>query len=1147
VNEQVLSSTKTERAIQKRLPVVVDIFFFFGKPLYYNECITHSKYNAATMVRKRLDDRLRNLLERSMVTRQRSMLVLVGDYGKDQIPNLHRILSQSSMQNPSVLWCYKKDLGFSTHQQKRMKKLKKQAQRGLLNDTEQAFDLFVKQAPITWCYYKDSHRVLGTTVKLLVLQDFEALTPNLMARTIETVSGGGLVVFLLKTVNSLKQLYQMSMDVHSRYRTESQADLQPRFNERFLLSLADNPACLVCDDELNVLPLSGKTLKQLSQKSYAKGDAGQVILEDTPEDEELRSLQESLADTPHIGVLVGQTKTMDQAQAVLQFLDACTEKQLRRTLAMTAARGRGKSAAMGLSLAGALALGYSTIAVTAPEPENLVAVFNFVIQGLNELKYQEHIDYNVVYNQASGRDEIKCVLSIQLHRTHRQMIQYVPPSAVDQFKSAEIIAIDEAAAIPLPIVKSLLQLKDERLVWLSSTINGYEGTGRALSLKLIHELREQSKSNAAQAAANAIVGPKRGKGEAKVHEQRWAAAAQAASDQPAGSLVEIELTTPIRYAPGDYVEKWLNKLLCLESTAGSLKLSGGAPAPDHCELYSVDRDALFSYHKLSEAFLQKIMGLYTSAHYKNTPNDLQLLSDAPAHALFVLLSPNAEKDSDSLPDVLAVIQVAMEGQISRKAVEAQLARGHRSAGDLIPWTLAQQFGDSKFAQLSGARIVRIATHPSVQGMGYGTHAMNLLYRFYNGEMISLANHVEDDSEDGGDDASMDEDESDDETGAVETSGLQQERLKPRKEIPPLLLPLTEIDAPRLDWIGTSFGLTLQLHKFWTRAGMRLLYLRQTQNELTGEHSAIMVRTLSKRTGFDDSWLDAFSSDTRRRMISLLGGSFRDIEVRLALSLLENFGRTQGTKKSIQERAGAFGGKISIQELDLLLTPHDLKRLELYGRNLCDHHLVTDLLPTLARLYFSERFGSDFALSGVQAALLCGTGLQAKSVEQLSNELGLPVNQALAMFNKAIRKLSITLNGIALEQEKEDILKKQEVAAGTTERLRDVARQTLEEDLSDGADEALDALNASNNLPPEISQDPELMQYAIKGSTKQWEKALDGKDVKDGTVVIQSVREKRKISDDDVEKEASKDKLLKDKGKKKDSGNKNKKKNKRAKN
>lgn len=42
-------------------------------------------------------------------------------------------------------------------------------------------------------------------------QDFEAVTPNLLARTIETVEGGGIVVILLRTMNSLKQLYTMTM------------------------------------------------------------------------------------------------------------------------------------------------------------------------------------------------------------------------------------------------------------------------------------------------------------------------------------------------------------------------------------------------------------------------------------------------------------------------------------------------------------------------------------------------------------------------------------------------------------------------------------------------------------------------------------------------------------------------------------------------------------------------------------------------------------------------------------------------------------------------------------------------------------------------------------------------------------------------
>ena len=101
-----------------------------------------------------------------------------------------------------------------------------------------------------------------------------------MARTIETVEGGGIVVLLLKTMTSLKQLYTMTMvkliamsicliyfqDVHSRYRTESHHDTVARFNERFILSLGNCNTCLFVDDELNILPLSlGKNVKPLKK------------------------------------------------------------------------------------------------------------------------------------------------------------------------------------------------------------------------------------------------------------------------------------------------------------------------------------------------------------------------------------------------------------------------------------------------------------------------------------------------------------------------------------------------------------------------------------------------------------------------------------------------------------------------------------------------------------------------------------------------------------------------------------------------------------------------------------------------------------------------------------------------------------------
>ena len=80
------------------------------------------------------------------------------------------------------------------------------------------------------------------------------------------------------------------------------------------------------------------------------------------------------------GSLVAKTRSLDQARAVVTFLDAASEKTLRSTVALTAARGRGKSAALGLAIAGALALGYSNIFVTAPSPENLRTLFEFIFK-----------------------------------------------------------------------------------------------------------------------------------------------------------------------------------------------------------------------------------------------------------------------------------------------------------------------------------------------------------------------------------------------------------------------------------------------------------------------------------------------------------------------------------------------------------------------------------------------------------------------------------------------------------------------------------------------------------------------------------------------------------------------------------------------
>ncbi len=62
-------------------------------------------------MRKKVDARVRELIESAVKLKQRGLLVLVGDHGKDQVVNLHLMLSKTQVKaRPSVLWCYKKEV-----------------------------------------------------------------------------------------------------------------------------------------------------------------------------------------------------------------------------------------------------------------------------------------------------------------------------------------------------------------------------------------------------------------------------------------------------------------------------------------------------------------------------------------------------------------------------------------------------------------------------------------------------------------------------------------------------------------------------------------------------------------------------------------------------------------------------------------------------------------------------------------------------------------------------------------------------------------------------------------------------------------------------------------------------------------------------
>ena len=901
-------------------------------------------------------------------------------------------------QNRSVLWAYKKDLlGFTSHRKKREKKIRKEIKRGTREPNEEdPFELFVSLHNIRYVYYKETEKILGNTYGMCILQDFEAITPNLLARTVETVEGGGLVLLLLKGMKSLKQLYALSMDVHSRYRTEARNDVTARFNERFILSLGTCESCLVVDDELNVLPISGgKSIEPLPPPDEEAGTK-------TPSRKELEAIKEKQEGKQLVGNLIKLAKTADQAKALLTFVDAISEKTLRSTVTLTAARGRGKSAALGVAVAAAVAYGYSNIFITSPSPENLKTLFEFVFKGFDALEYLDHVDYTII--QSTNPDFNKAIVRVNVHRQHRQTIQYIQPQDAYTLGQAELLVIDEAAAIPLPLVRKLI---GPYLVFMASTINGYEGTGRSLSLKLIQQLREQSRR---------IPESKSGENGDVVDRDPNKASKPTEKAYPGGrSLREITLSEPIRYAAGDGVEKWLNRLLCLDATLPRTKLTTqGCPHPSACQLLHVNRDTLFSFHPVSEKFLQQMMALYVASHYKNSSNDLQLLSDAPAHQLFVLVPPLDDAAHEArLPEPLCVVQVALEGRISRQSVLDSLGRGQRAGGDLIPWLVSQQFQDENFAGLSGARVIRIATNPEYIGMGYGSRALSLLVDYYEHRILDLSEPADpsttitsDGTEEGlprVTDADLNA-----------TSLLADDvRVRDINAMPPLFAKLAERRPPPLDYVGVSYGLTAQLHRFWKRAGFAPVYLRQTPNELTGEHSCVMLRALALGRN-DPGWLGAFTTDFQRRFHALLGfGKFRAFPAVLALSIDE--AAAQGALKTPLEAAedqdssaAAAATPLTKAELDALLSPFDLKRLDAYAGNMLDHHVVLDTLPTLAALCFSGRLKPRVRLSGVQAALLLAVGLQRKDVDDLAAELVLPAQQLLAMFVKVVRKISAFL-------------------------------------------------------------------------------------------------------------------------------------------
>ena len=140
-------------------------------------------------------------------------------------------------------------------------------------------------------------------------------------------------------------------------------------------------------------------------------------------------------------------KTPSQMQAVRGIHKVfCGHR--RRPLVLTADRGRGKSASLGIAAAQLLLAGAEQITITAPSRSTADVFFHHAVQVLGEQ-----------------------------HATLSDRLQFIAPDdLVQTLPATRLLLVDEAAAIPTPLLEKMLP-HYSRIVY-ATTIHGYEGTGR---------------------------------------------------------------------------------------------------------------------------------------------------------------------------------------------------------------------------------------------------------------------------------------------------------------------------------------------------------------------------------------------------------------------------------------------------------------------------------------------------------------------------------------------------------------------------------------------------------------------------------------------------------------------------------------------
>lgn len=307
-------------------------------------------------------------------------------------------------------------------------------------------------------------------------------------------------------------------------------------------------------------------------------------------------------------------------------------------LVISADRGRGKSSALGIAAGKLMKHAEAKISVTSVSPKMVENVFK---HAAKEIQTDANNKNKLVYNQGH--------------------LQHLAPDVITNGQNTnELLMIDEAATFPASSLTSFLANNPKCI--FSTTIHGYEGSGRGFELRFKKQLEAKTKTKS------------------------------------------LTLTIPMRWSQNDPLESfWHNTMFLAKSKAP----------------VTASKDRTFSLREYSSAelinnptILQQCFQLLVEAHYQTTPDDLMRLLNANEQHLVAMQQGEY---------IVGVCLFAIEGGNKLQTIAKGISEGSRRPnGHLTPQSLAYSYAVEELATLQYLRVVRIAVVAEYQGEGRGS-------------------------------------------------------------------------------------------------------------------------------------------------------------------------------------------------------------------------------------------------------------------------------------------------------------------------------------------------------------------------------------------------------------------------------------------